>query len=214
MSNGEKMTHEEKLDWMAKYAARWGVDLVLEGEVGFGRECVGILAGHSYPDYHWYDTNYDPADTNGTVWTPKDAYHKHDCVAVLGRGEEAESQLYGWLKWFDDNGFVIERGQLDRDPGNIAALMGDWSYARMVRSHPSTGGGTVKPLGYADIQRRIAELERSGVTLPITNEEIAARQSIEKRRGEPYAEAEWTEAAANLRAFFGLLAELRQQRRP
>jgi hypothetical protein len=65
----------------------------------------------------------------------------------------------------------------------------------------------MKPLSHADIQRRIADLERSGTTLPITDEEIAARRSFETRRGAPYAEAEWKEAKANLRAFIGLLAE-------
>jgi hypothetical protein len=45
------MTHEEKIQWMAMWAVKHGVTLKLEGECGFGRECVGILAGDVYPDY-------------------------------------------------------------------------------------------------------------------------------------------------------------------
>ena len=99
------MTREEKFNWMAIYCAKNNLALTVEGECGFGRECVGVLSGDTYPDYEWSDARYNRIDDNGEVWTPKDAYHKHPCVAVLGRGEEAEDQLYQWLKWFDNNGF-------------------------------------------------------------------------------------------------------------
>lgn len=102
------MKHQEKLQWMILWAHNNKVVLNLEGECGFGRECVGILADNKYPDYEWYTSGWDRSDNNGEVWTPPDAYHKHPCVAVLGRGEDAENQLYNWLKWFDDNGFKVE----------------------------------------------------------------------------------------------------------
>lgn len=130
------MEHQDKINWMAQYAAKHGVALTLQGECGFGRECVGILVGDSYPDYEWTDEEtWDRIDNNGDVWTPDDAYHKHPCVAVLGRGEKAESQLYEWLKWFDDNGFVIERGSVKRARpfDAIELLMGKHLYCRMVR---------------------------------------------------------------------------------
>lgn len=129
------MTREEKLNWMACWTANHACTLALEGECGFGRECVGILVGESYPDYEWHDDNtYERLDNNGDVWIPPDAYHKHPCVAVLGRGEEAESQLYEWLKWFDDNGFKIESGFVPnvRDP--ILMMLGKHKYQRMVKS--------------------------------------------------------------------------------
>ena len=102
------MTHEEKIEWMIKWAHKNKVVLNLEGECGFGRECVGIISHDNYPDYEWYDGNDARIDNNGEVWTPNDAYHKHPCVAVLGRGEVAEEQLYDWLKWFDENNFKVE----------------------------------------------------------------------------------------------------------
>lgn len=134
------MTHEQKIQWMAVWCAKNGLQLVLEGEVGFGRECVGISVDGNYPDYHWYDDNYDRIDPNGKVWTPENAYHKHPCVAVLGRGKKAESQLYDWLKWFDENNFKLEtdtnkKVMEEKDPRvrEIKILLGQHNIARMVR---------------------------------------------------------------------------------
>lgn len=129
------MTHEQKIEWMAVWAAKNGVQLVLEGECGFGRECVGILVDGSYPDYEWEDEDWERIDGNGDVWTPEGAYHKHPCVAVLGRGENAEAQLYDWIKWFDDNGFKVETGNQPVAPGlgMLAIALGKHRYARMVK---------------------------------------------------------------------------------
>jgi len=132
------MTHEQKIEWMIQWCHKHKARLELEGECGFGRDCVGIIVGEVYPDYNWYDeeNNYEEISGNGEVWTPKDAYHKHPCVAVLGRGEDAEYQLYDWLKWFDENGFKIETGFVNMtgamDP--ILIIMGKHKYSRMVRT--------------------------------------------------------------------------------
>lgn len=137
---GEKeMTHEEKIQWMAMWAVKHNAQLVLEGECGLGRECVGLLVEGKYPDYEWYDADYERLDQNGDVWTPENAYHKHPCIAVLGRGEAAESQLYEWLQWFDAQGFSIETGdqEYDQNLGAIALLMGKHRFARMVRPQPN-----------------------------------------------------------------------------
>lgn len=101
------MTHAEKVLWMNRWAEENGCSLDLQGECGFGRECVGITKDGNYPDYISYDDDYN--DTNHVPDMPEfpNAYHKHPCVAVLGRGEEAESTLYDWLKWFDDNGYTV-----------------------------------------------------------------------------------------------------------
>lgn len=129
------MTHEEKRQWMALWATKNNLLLTFEGECGFGRECVGVLTNGQYPEYEWYDDNYEREDKNGDVWTPENAYHKHPCVAVLGRGENAESQLYEWLKWFDENGFKLETGTqpIDSKLGRIAFALGKHTFQRMVR---------------------------------------------------------------------------------
>ncbi len=128
------MTHAEKLDWMKTYCGHLGAILTLDGEVGFGRECVGIIVNTSYPDYEWRDHDtYKRLDKNGEVWTPEDAYHKGEYVCVLGHGEDAESQLYEWLKWFDDNNFVIETGDVPGVRDAVRVMLGQHHYQRMVR---------------------------------------------------------------------------------
>jgi hypothetical protein len=126
----------EKVEWMREWAEKNGMRLELAGECGFGRECVGVIVEgvEMYPDYEWRDEiTYDRIDSNGDVWKPEHAYHKHPCVAVLGRGEQAESELYDWLKWFDDNGFVAESGLKDGSFSAIEAMLGKHLYARMVK---------------------------------------------------------------------------------
>ena len=131
------MTHQEKLDWMAIWCANHGVALELKGECGIGRECVGIVTQGKFPDYEWYDENGDWSriDKNGNVWTPENVYYKHPCVAVLGRGEVAEAELYDWLKWFDENGFVVEYGMVS--PGKrlsiVEVMLGKHIFVRMVK---------------------------------------------------------------------------------
>ena len=67
----------------------------------------------------------------------------------------------------------------------------------------------MRKLTYAEIQRRIAELQRSGATLPTAKEEAMARSAIETKTGVSFTDAEWSAGAANLRAFFAVLAEWR-----
>lgn len=134
----EPITHQQKLEWMAMYAVRNHCQLELAGECGFGRECVGILREGVYPDYEWEDNDTcERLDKNGDVWTPPDAYHKHPCVAVLGRGEAAESQLYDWLTWFESNGFTLQSGDLpvgrSRIPIALEIALGRHRYHRMVK---------------------------------------------------------------------------------
>lgn len=134
------MRHKEKVTWMQEWVAKHGMKLVLEGEVGLGRECVGVSLNDKYPEYYWYDDDGERADLNGDVWVPSDAYHKGPYVSVLGRGVRAESQLFEWLRWFADNNFVVESGStglvLDRDDGVafIQKLLGHDRFVRLVRN--------------------------------------------------------------------------------
>ena len=133
------MTHEEKVNWMARWAADNGLQLQLKGEVGICRECVGVTAEGSYPEYEWFDDDYNRLDDNGDVFTPDDAYHKGPYVAVLGRGKGAEEQLFDWLKWFDENGFKLETGNsgvtLSNDPGIklVQTMLGKHRYVRLKK---------------------------------------------------------------------------------
>lgn len=123
----------DKIKYMEEWCEKQGLELVLKGECGILRPCVGVLGGNTaYPDYYWFDEDFEEISGNGGVWTPRDAYHKHPCVCVLGHGEKSIEQLYEWLKWFDENGFEYQRGrQLCVDP--IEKLMGREFYHRMVK---------------------------------------------------------------------------------
>lgn len=131
------MTHKDKITWLAVWAAEHDATLNLHGSCGFGRECVGISRDGTYPDYEWYseDGLYNRADSNGNVWIPEDAYHKHPCVAVLGRGEKAEAQLYEWVKWFEDNGFELVSEDVDpsKELSEWDLLLGKYMTHRMIR---------------------------------------------------------------------------------
>jgi hypothetical protein len=127
------MKHKDKLQWMQKWSKKNGATLDLEGICGFGRECVGILINGIYPEYNSFDDNYKRIDKNGYVWSPRDAYHKHPCVCVLGRGKEAESQLYEWLMWFDDNNFCIESGEIQGLFSEIELILCENVYTKMTK---------------------------------------------------------------------------------
>jgi len=137
------MTHEEKIQWMATWCAKKGLRLVLEGECGFGRQCVGVEIDGHYPEYQWdFDKETCEYKSGGIGFTPPNAYHKSPVVAVLGRDEPAESQLYDWLKWFDDNGYELETGDvpLEKDDfkRQIQLIMCEHKYARMVKTKKET----------------------------------------------------------------------------
>jgi len=130
----KKITHDEKLLWMLKYCKRNNVTLELQGECGLGRECVGIITHDTFPDYWWTNDEYERLDNNGDVWVPENAYHKHPCVAVLGRGEEAEAQLYEWLMWFETNNFKIETTEIpEKELTEGDKILGQFHYVRMVK---------------------------------------------------------------------------------
>lgn len=141
------MTHKERLNWLAQYAMENGLAVQLKGEVGFGHECVGLLDGQSYVDVDYgmngvpeYDEFFEKTKHLKFPEFPKayeiicdprlkpspglipDAYHKHNCLAILGRGRVAETQLYEWVRPLVDQGAFIE--VLDRPiPDNPISVM-------------------------------------------------------------------------------------------
>lgn len=81
------------------FAAGAGLRLDLDGEIGFGRECVGLLDSGRETYLAW-----------GEGCEPKgapDAYHKSDYVAVLGRSPDAIAQLAAWVRSIVAEPFVL-----------------------------------------------------------------------------------------------------------
>jgi hypothetical protein len=89
--------------------------LILEdhGEVGFGRPCVGYIKGNGYVDYNPHlpltdDFEFPPVFPDDDIYRPpygdgvKDAYHKHDCLAVLVHDDDYNEALRQLAIWVDD----------------------------------------------------------------------------------------------------------------
>lgn len=84
------------------------------GEVGFGRPCVGILYGDSYVYTSHYDTEENDFELLGSLSVPpaENAYHKVDCLCVLTADiskEEALKELDDWIERILNKGFKIEK---------------------------------------------------------------------------------------------------------
>jgi len=84
-----------------------------EGECGMGRECVGLIRNNSWVSFNPIDSvNYDYIDgfysDKFYDISPEDAYHKHDCLAVLGRGEKAINQLAEWVEKLNELNVTVE----------------------------------------------------------------------------------------------------------
>ena len=98
----DTVSRAEQIVYITEWAARYGATLQIAGQVGFGRDCTGVLK-----DGHYIDTQ-DAKNETAYWWEPEDSYHKHDCLSVLGHGDEPLAQLYQWVKWLDGHGYGIE----------------------------------------------------------------------------------------------------------
>ena len=105
------MTYEQAKVICEKFALQHKLIFEQEGEVGFGRECVGFLHVDNYVDYNPSNvTTHEPiAELECEHCCPPpgvNAYHKHDCLAVLGRGETAIIGLAQWVRSMEEKGKV------------------------------------------------------------------------------------------------------------
>jgi hypothetical protein len=92
-----------------EFASKHNLIFEEEGECGFGRECVGLTIGGSYVGYKPTDNvNYDYIEGFYDI-APFDAYHKHNCIAVLGRGDDAILQLSDWVDKLNEIGVKVDK---------------------------------------------------------------------------------------------------------
>ena len=99
------------IEYLQEFATRHKIVFDDEDECGFGRECVGLRHGGNYIDHNPHDcTTYEPIKEAvcdaARETSPEDAYHKHDCLAVLGRGADAIKQLADWVRALETAGTV------------------------------------------------------------------------------------------------------------
>ena len=122
---------------LQRFANEHKVLLEDNGEVGFGRPCIGFLRGGSYIAHNPYNSSdfarIWPEDQRllppGTV---PDAYHKHDCFAVLVHGDDYDKalvQLNAWVEHLEAQG-TVELVEYETGATGIHALLsGVTSYA-------------------------------------------------------------------------------------
>lgn len=97
--------------------------LTLAGEVGFGRECVGMLYNQHYIDFGYLAMDYKNPEARDLLneireKSPERAYHKDDCLCVLGIDYEAQLGLYEWVADLANKGIKVKhQEEADLGPG-------------------------------------------------------------------------------------------------
>ena len=124
-----KTTVQQMVGEIAEWASTQGCTFH-EGEVGFGRPCVGVLhlEADAYPDWRTYDADYNATTCEGAAPDKHvpNAYHKHPCLAVLidGGADRAEAirQLHHWVMKLKEAGVRVVT--TSPDPHTLSGLMG------------------------------------------------------------------------------------------
>lgn len=114
-------THSDRITAARLWAAENGCVLELDGEVGFGRPCVGVLWRTSYVDtpgsgHNDWPEYPDPPDPRRMPPEDVDAYHKHDCLCVLGTDDEAVEGLLRWIEQIREHGGRVVTQPRKREP--------------------------------------------------------------------------------------------------
>jgi hypothetical protein len=128
-----KTTEECKLN-IQNFANKHSLIFEEEGECGFGRECVGLLKKSNYVEYNPFeDHGYVEGFYDERFYDicPPDAYHKHNCLAVLGRGDDAIRQLSDWVDKLNEIGVSVEKYKTGAT-GLQSLISGEFGYAVRV----------------------------------------------------------------------------------
>lgn len=132
------MTEQEAREICERFATKYKLVFDDAGECGFGRECVGIRHGDDWVSHNPISLSgdYDQIpDLISDAYAPPgvNAYHKHDCLAVLGRGPEAIAQLATWIQALESRGTVEIVSYETGATGMQALLSGLTNKALVVR---------------------------------------------------------------------------------
>ena len=127
-----KTIEEHKVN-IQEFANRFKLIFEDDGEVGFGRKCVGLTNGNNYvdynptqfPDYDYVEEFYDERLYD---IIPENAYHKHNCLAVLGNEETSIIQLSEWIDKLKELEAVVEKYKTGAT-GMQALITGTENYA-------------------------------------------------------------------------------------
>ena len=103
------------------------------GECGFGRPCVGLLRDSNYIAYNPTDSKTNDeipefSDYRFYDIAPENAYHKSDCIAVLGTDEDSIRELSEWVDELRKLNVTVERYSTGAT-GMQAMFTGTFGYA-------------------------------------------------------------------------------------
>lgn len=126
---------------LQRFANEHKIILEDEGEVGFGRPCVGFIKGDGYIDYNPtqhpdYEYVWEQDARLGPSNQIPNAYHKHHCMAVLVQGDDYDSaleELNEWVKHLEAQGEVYVTEYETGATGIQAVLSGLIGYAVRIR---------------------------------------------------------------------------------
>lgn len=116
------MTYNEAKKICETFALKHRVIFDEEGSCGFGRDCVGFRDGGAWVDHNPHNPeDYELMEEYicEAAYPPEgtEAYHKHDCLAVLGHGESSVIALAKWVQSMEKAGEVkivtYDRGHKD-----------------------------------------------------------------------------------------------------
>lgn len=133
-----QLTEKEARKICAEFASKHQLIFSDNGEVGFGRPCVGFLHGDNYVEHNPRDLEkykVIPHLECEKCYAPDgvDAYHKHNCLAVLGHGEEAIKQLAEWVQHLESQGEVSVETYQTGATGIQAVFSGFTAKAIMIK---------------------------------------------------------------------------------
>lgn len=137
------MTKDKMILKLSKFAEEHGIVLQMKGECGFGRPCVGFLKHDNYVDYcpteHPNYSRIAKFYDDRLLQVPEDAYHKHDCMAVLVHDDnydEGLKQLCEWVDTYEDLG--VELVEYKTGARGIQAMIsGVTGYAFKIKENES-----------------------------------------------------------------------------
>ena len=126
-------TIEEHKANIQEFANRFKLIFEDDGEVGFGRKCIGLTKESNYVDYNptqypYHDYVKEFYDERLFDIVPENAYHKHNCLAVLGCDESSIIQLSEWIDKLKELGAVVEKYKTGAT-GMQALITGTENYA-------------------------------------------------------------------------------------
>ena len=108
-----------------------------DGEVGFGRPCVGLISkAGAYLDYNAYEFKRGHIFPYDFRLEPpievSDAYHKHDCLCVLvhdGDYGKATRQLELWIEHLESQGELEVKSYTMNHDGMMRVIHGLVGYS-------------------------------------------------------------------------------------